>query len=70
MTEGETSVTHIHRSITLTALHHTAIILFTSEGSHGPLVHPAQTTNEVFMGLLGEYKAATFCQDYSSIKMC
>lgn len=70
MTEGETSVTHIHRSITLAAPHHTAIILFTSEGSHGPLVRLAQTTNEVFMGLLGECKAATFCRDYSPIKMC
>lgn len=47
-------MTHIHRSITLGALHHTAIILFAREGSHGPLVRPAQTTNEVFMGLLGE----------------
>ncbi len=70
MTEGETSVTHIHRSITLTALHHTAIILFTSEGSHRPLVRPAQTTNEVFMSLLGEYKAATFRKDYRSITKC
>lgn len=70
MTEGETSVTHIHRSITLSDLHHTAIILFTSEGSHGPLLRPTQTTNEVFMGLLGEYKAATFHKDYRFITMC
>lgn len=57
MTKGETSVTHIHRSITLATLHHTPIILFTSEGSHGPLVCPAQTTNEVFYGLIRGIKS-------------
>lgn len=38
MTERETSMTHSHRSITLNALHHTAITSFASEGSHKLLV--------------------------------
>lgn len=52
MTGGETSVTHIHRSVALAALHNAAIILFSAEGFHGPLVHPEHTTKEesVFTG--------------------
>lgn len=50
----ETSVTHICRSIAVGALHHTPIILFTSEGSYGPPAWPTQTTNAAFMVNLAE----------------
>lgn len=69
MTEWETSVTHIHRSIALTALHHAAIILFAPEGSHGPRARPARTANDVYIGVLGELRPKTFC-NIGLIEMC
>lgn len=54
MSERETSMTHSHRSITLSALHHTAVTPFASEG-------PRRPTSYTSVGLLGMISAIKMC---------